>query len=124
MEIKRKAKQAIYAKVKEGYTVSEIARQLGLNSSAHISNVTSQRREPGPTLVEAIIEHGWIPKPPPYPYFKIRRDNTEAAAAQIMQTLGRTYVLALIGDLRTELGKMDREECPPQGKGQQVPRDG
>lgn len=97
---KKEALRAISAHLADGYTVQEIADLLGV-SSAHISNVTTQKREPGPTLIKAMVRHHWIAKPPPYRYYKIRRDDPEAAAQQIWKRLGREFGLDLALHLLT-----------------------
>lgn len=94
-ETRERAIRAIKAYTADGYTVTEIAELLGLESSAHISNVLTQKRQPGPTLIKAMVKAKWIPKPPPYPYFKIRRDDANAAAQQIINTLGVDFALDL-----------------------------
>lgn len=69
--------------------VAGVAAVLGVNS-AHISNVVSTgERDVGPTLRRAMIAAGWIPRPDPYPYFKIRRDDPAIAAKQIVDRVAR-----------------------------------
>lgn len=96
--IEKAAKIALNKRLREGWTVSLIATRLGLNS-AHISNVVSQKRPPGPTLILAMIKHGWLPEPPPYPYFKIRNDDPSRAAKQLADNFDATFLCELAEQL-------------------------
>jgi transcriptional regulator with XRE-family HTH domain len=89
-ETQKRAVATIFKALDQGWTVQSLADMLEI-SSAHISNVTSGERKPGRTLINSLIEAGWLDKPPPYPYFKIRRDNPESAAYRIVQRLGVSY---------------------------------
>jgi len=97
-----KQRKAAYESLKackeSGYRVQAMADDLGINS-AHISHVLSGARPPGPTLIKALVDKGWMDSPPPYPYFKIRRDNAKIAAKQLLDNFGWEYLIKLAEEL-------------------------
>ena len=82
------------------FTPCELADQLGIHN-AHIYR--ARKGTFSPTLIAAMRREGMIPPRPPYPYFKIRRDDHARAAAQIFDTLGREYAAELAVDLIRQL---------------------
>ena len=96
------AEKTILEKHANGVGISKMAEALGVNSG-HISHVVSQRRKPGPTLVKAMLKNGWLPKPEPYPYFKIRKDDPEVAAKQLIDNMTMRYCRQLARCLDEEV---------------------
>lgn len=77
-------------------TPCQLADELGIHN-AHVYR--ARKCDFSPTLVAAMRRDGMIPPRPPYPYFKIRRDDPKTAAKQIIDNLGLDYSYRLANKL-------------------------